>query len=157
MRRARVVFGRHRAPPSVRFSILFAYRNIPFLCHLAQRRTRASRATTDAFAPHTRARAKASARARGTKMSFMDARDVGSKVGSGGVASAQASAIDRRERLRRLALETIDLAKDPYFMKNHLGRCVVGIGVVIVVGARGVVYRARVVCASRSRELFMHE
>ena len=57
-------------------------------------------------------------------MSFMDARDVGSKVGSGGVASAQASAIDRRERLRRLALETIDLAKDPYFMKNHLGRCV---------------------------------
>lgn len=30
-------------------------------------------------------------------------------------------AIDRRERLRRLALETIDLAKDPYFMRNHLG------------------------------------
>ena len=28
---------------------------------------------------------------------------------------------DRRERLRQLALETIDLAKDPYFMKNHLG------------------------------------
>ena len=57
-------------------------------------------------------------------MSFMDARDVGSKVGSGGVASAHASAIDRRERLRKLALETIDLARDPYFMKNHLGRCV---------------------------------
>ena len=54
-------------------------------------------------------------------MSFMDAREHGSKVGSGGVASAQQSAIDRRERLRRLALETIDLAKDPYFMKNHLG------------------------------------
>jgi len=31
-------------------------------------------------------------------------------------------AIDRRERLRRLALETIDLTKDPYFMKNHLGQ-----------------------------------
>ena len=31
-------------------------------------------------------------------------------------------AIDRRERLRRLALETIDLAKDPYYMKNHLGQ-----------------------------------
>ena len=31
-------------------------------------------------------------------------------------------AIDRRERLRRLALETIDLAKDPYFMRNHLGQ-----------------------------------
>jgi len=29
--------------------------------------------------------------------------------------------VDRRERLRLLALETIDLAKDPYFMKNHLG------------------------------------
>ena len=77
----------------------------------------------------------------------MDARDAGSKVGSGGVASAQASAIDRRERLRRLALETIDLAKDPYFMKNHLGRCVVfrarrGF-------ARVVTCRA---CASRSRE-----
>jgi hypothetical protein len=31
-------------------------------------------------------------------------------------------AIDRRERLRRLALETIDLAKDPYYMRNHLGQ-----------------------------------
>merc|ERR1711976_791306 len=28
----------------------------------------------------------------------------------------------RRERLRRLALETIDLEKDPYFMKNHVGQ-----------------------------------
>jgi len=28
---------------------------------------------------------------------------------------------DRRERLRKLALETIDLNKDPYFMRNHLG------------------------------------
>lgn len=34
----------------------------------------------------------------------------------------QHEAVDRRERLRRLALETIDLAKDPYFMRNHLGR-----------------------------------
>ena len=51
-------------------------------------------------------------------------RDFGSKPGSGGAASAQNEAIDRRERLRRLALETIDLAKDPYFMRNHLGRCV---------------------------------
>lgn len=49
-------------------------------------------------------------------------RDYGSKPGSGGAASAQNEAIDRRERLRRLALETIDLAKDPYFMRNHLGR-----------------------------------
>ncbi|EXB50105.1 hypothetical protein L484_003707 [Morus notabilis] len=38
---------------------------------------------------------------------------------SGGTASAQNEAIDRRERLQRLALETIDLTKDPYFMRNH--------------------------------------
>ena len=74
----------------------------------------------------------------------MEGRDFGSKPGSGGAASAsvrvvsrrpvsqtraltrcagsQASAIDRRERLRKLAMETIDLAKDPYFMRNHLGQ-----------------------------------
>ncbi|PIK39456.1 putative splicing factor 3A subunit 2-like [Apostichopus japonicus] len=45
----------------------------------------------------------------------------GGKTGSGGVASASESNRDRRERLRQLALETIDLNKDPYFMKNHLG------------------------------------
>jgi hypothetical protein len=49
-------------------------------------------------------------------------REWGSKPGGGGASSAQNEAIDRRERLRRLALETIDLAKDPYFMRNHLGR-----------------------------------
>jgi splicing factor 3A subunit 2 len=49
-------------------------------------------------------------------------RERGSKPGSGGAASAQNEAVDRRERLRRLALQTIDLAKDPYFMRNHLGR-----------------------------------
>ncbi|PRQ17075.1 putative Zinc finger, U1-type, SF3A2 domain-containing protein [Rosa chinensis] len=48
-------------------------------------------------------------------------REWGSKPGGGGAVSAQNEAIDRRERLRRLALETIDLAKDPYFMRNHLG------------------------------------
>ena len=26
-----------------------------------------------------------------------------------------------QERLRKLALETIDISKDPYFMRNHLG------------------------------------
>lgn len=36
--------------------------------------------------------------------------------------SPKNQAIERRERLRRLALETIDLAKDPYFMRNHLGQ-----------------------------------
>ncbi|KAG0270208.1 hypothetical protein DFQ27_009586 [Actinomortierella ambigua] len=46
---------------------------------------------------------------------------VGSKIGSAGVAGGSESNVDRRERLRRLAIETIDLAKDPYFMKNHLG------------------------------------
>lgn len=55
-------------------------------------------------------------------MSFLSAREHGAKPGSGGVASDQQSSIDRRERLRRLALETIDLAKDPYYMRNHLGQ-----------------------------------
>ncbi|KAG2225696.1 hypothetical protein INT45_012168 [Circinella minor] len=46
---------------------------------------------------------------------------VGSKHRSGGVAGWSESNVDRRERLRKLALETIDISKDPYFMKNHLG------------------------------------
>lgn len=46
----------------------------------------------------------------------------GGKTGGGGVASWSESNRDRRERLRQLALETIDLQKDPYFMKNHLGK-----------------------------------
>lgn len=45
----------------------------------------------------------------------------GSKPGSGGVAGTSETNLDRRERLRRLALEKIDLANDPYLMKNHLG------------------------------------
>jgi len=45
----------------------------------------------------------------------------GSKFGGGGVASTSATNADRRERLRKLALETIDLAKDPYILRNHLG------------------------------------
>eukprot|EP01130_Rhizamoeba_saxonica_P012721 TRINITY_DN5397_c0_g1_i1.p1 TRINITY_DN5397_c0_g1~~TRINITY_DN5397_c0_g1_i1.p1 ORF type:complete len:263 (-),score=50.74 TRINITY_DN5397_c0_g1_i1:75-830(-) len=48
-------------------------------------------------------------------------REHGSKPGSGGVASASQTNADRRERLRKLALETNDLSKDPYYMKNHLG------------------------------------
>merc|ERR1719506_2900478 len=39
----------------------------------------------------------------------------------GAPSTAQDVAMDRRERLRKLALETIDLSKDPYFMRNHLG------------------------------------
>lgn len=45
----------------------------------------------------------------------------GGKTGSGGVASWSESNRDRRERLRQIAAETIDLARDPYFMRNHLG------------------------------------
>lgn len=45
----------------------------------------------------------------------------GSKFGGGGVASTSATNADRRERLRKLALESIDLEKDPYFFKNHVG------------------------------------
>ena len=37
------------------------------------------------------------------------------------MASQSATNADRRERLRKLALETIDLDKDPYFFKNHVG------------------------------------
>eukprot|EP00237_Pycnococcus_provasolii_P007891 CAMPEP_0206134414 /NCGR_PEP_ID=MMETSP1472-20131121/54868_1 /ASSEMBLY_ACC=CAM_ASM_001108 /TAXON_ID=41880 /ORGANISM="Pycnococcus provasolii, Strain RCC251" /LENGTH=262 /DNA_ID=CAMNT_0053526019 /DNA_START=15 /DNA_END=804 /DNA_ORIENTATION=- len=58
-------------------------------------------------------------------MSFMAARQadgVGSKVGSGGVASSAQTNVDRRERLRRLAMETIDLRTDPYFLRNHVGQ-----------------------------------
>ena len=47
---------------------------------------------------------------------------VGSKTGGGGVAGWSESNRDKKERLRKLALETIDIAKDPYFMKNHLGQ-----------------------------------
>ena len=46
---------------------------------------------------------------------------VGSKFGGGGVSSSQHSERERKERLRELALETVDLAKDPYLMRNHLG------------------------------------
>ncbi|GFH56658.1 hypothetical protein CTEN210_13134 [Chaetoceros tenuissimus] len=46
---------------------------------------------------------------------------VGSKFGGGGVSSEQQSERERKERLRQLALETVDLAKDPYLMRNHLG------------------------------------
>ncbi len=53
---------------------------------------------------------------------FMDYQNrVGSKFGGGGVAGFAETNADRRERLRKLALETIDLAKDPFFFRNHLG------------------------------------
>eukprot|EP00554_Chaetoceros_debilis_P005692 CAMPEP_0194078068 /NCGR_PEP_ID=MMETSP0149-20130528/4545_1 /TAXON_ID=122233 /ORGANISM="Chaetoceros debilis, Strain MM31A-1" /LENGTH=228 /DNA_ID=CAMNT_0038759235 /DNA_START=57 /DNA_END=743 /DNA_ORIENTATION=- len=45
----------------------------------------------------------------------------GSKFGGGGVSSGQQSERERKDRLRELAIETVDLAKDPYLMRNHLG------------------------------------
>eukprot|EP01051_Picozoa_sp_SAG22_P018551 SAG22_NODE_3155_length_1898_cov_1.841579_2_plen_187_part_00 len=42
--------------------------------------------------------------------------EFGSKPGSGGAMSQQNEQIERRERLRKLALETVDLSKDPYFL-----------------------------------------
>jgi splicing factor 3A subunit 2 len=50
-------------------------------------------------------------------------RDWGSKTGGGVVASADHEALARKERLRQLASDTVDLSKDPYFMRNHLGSC----------------------------------
>ena len=46
----------------------------------------------------------------------------GSKFGGGGLMSESAANADRRERLRKLALETVDLNKDPYYFVNHLGK-----------------------------------
>jgi len=45
----------------------------------------------------------------------------GSKFGGGGVASRSASNADRRERLRKLALENMNIEMDPYRFRNHLG------------------------------------
>jgi len=46
---------------------------------------------------------------------------VGSKFGGGGVSSTQQAERERKERLRKLALETVDLAKDPYLLRNSYG------------------------------------
>lgn len=46
---------------------------------------------------------------------------VGSAPGAGGLLTQSETNAERRERLRKLALEMIDLEKDPYFMRNHLG------------------------------------
>jgi splicing factor 3A subunit 2 len=45
----------------------------------------------------------------------------GSKPGSGGVISASEANVLRRERLKQLTLEALDISKDPYLMKNHVG------------------------------------
>ena len=45
----------------------------------------------------------------------------GSKPGAGAPLNEQQAGAARRERLRKLAMETIDLSKDPYFVRNHHG------------------------------------
>jgi splicing factor 3A subunit 2 len=45
----------------------------------------------------------------------------GAKAGGGGIASQAMINAERRERQRRLAMESSDISKDPFFMKNHLG------------------------------------
>lgn len=46
---------------------------------------------------------------------------VGNKKGGGGLASSSETNAHRRERLRQLAMETINIDQDPYIFKNHLG------------------------------------
>lgn len=48
-------------------------------------------------------------------------RDWGSKTGGGGVASKEHEDLQRKERLRDIAMNIVDLNNDPYFMRNHLG------------------------------------
>jgi splicing factor 3A subunit 2 len=45
----------------------------------------------------------------------------GGRTGSGGPASYEDANVERREQLKRLALEMIDISKDPYFLRNHVG------------------------------------
>ena len=47
---------------------------------------------------------------------------VGSKPGAGGIASSQEQARARKQRLAELAMETFDLSKDPYFIRNSIGK-----------------------------------
>lgn len=43
------------------------------------------------------------------------------RFGGGGVATEGLSARQRRERLKQLAMESIDVSKDPYHVRTHLG------------------------------------
>ena len=43
------------------------------------------------------------------------------KIGTGGYASISMINLERRDRLRKIASETTDLIKDPYFYRNHMG------------------------------------
>lgn len=50
----------------------------------------------------------------------MDYQNRAGNKGAGVAGSSEAN-VDRRERLRKLAMETIDISKDPYILRNHLG------------------------------------
>lgn len=50
---------------------------------------------------------------------FEICREHGSKVGSGGTNSGLAAEMHRKQMLKSLAM--VDVSKDPYIMKNHLG------------------------------------
>ena len=43
------------------------------------------------------------------------------KIGTGAYASISMINLERRDRLRKIAEETTDLMKDPYFYRNHMG------------------------------------
>ena len=43
------------------------------------------------------------------------------KIGTGAYASISMINLERRDRLRKIANETTDLMKDPYFYRNHMG------------------------------------
>ena len=43
------------------------------------------------------------------------------KIGTGAYASISMINLERRDRLRKIAAETTDLMKDPYFYRNHMG------------------------------------
>jgi len=54
-------------------------------------------------------------------MSAYHGREHGSKIGSGGMASADLLNLQRKERLRQVVTEVYDLKNDPYLFKNHVG------------------------------------
>ena len=45
----------------------------------------------------------------------------GSRFGGGGIATDHQAAMHRRERLKQLAMDTIDISKDPYILRNSVG------------------------------------
>lgn len=54
-------------------------------------------------------------------MSVYHGREHGSKIGSGGMATAELAALQRKERIRSIISETYDLRNDPYLFRNQVG------------------------------------